>query len=413
MVWRDNNEVLMEKVKTLFTKYRLQNTSNLNCPKGPLFIIASDRREHGNLTRSVILSEAKNLIEIASGTESPRNDFIRQPCKVAAGNRFLKLILTVFSLFLVFMLLVSISSAETITYKDKLGRMVTVDVPVKRAILFQLPELIPVLGVWDRVVGVGRWAYDSDLMRAVKPDIETIPAAGAGGDINMEVILKLKPDIVSIWAWKPDDIRFMEKKGVRVIAIYPESLSELYDVMRLHGRIFNREDRMEKAISEMERIFNLIKERVSKIPDNKRKKVLWLGGKPTSVACGIGVTNDIFKSIGGINPASGIKQRNADIPMERIIAWNPDVIFIWGNASYKARDILNSQQWRFIRAVKEGRVYKSPEWSTWSPRLAPIALWMAMRTYPEYFRDINLEMVTDDFYRKVFGIPYSKVKKFE
>jgi len=58
-------------------------------------------------------------------------------------------------------------------------------------------------------------------------------------------------------------------------------------------------------------------------------------------------------------------------------------------------------------------VYKAPEWSTWSPRLAPIALWMAMKTYPEYFRDINLYKVTDEFYRKVFGISYSKVKKIE
>jgi iron complex transport system substrate-binding protein len=99
--------------------------------------------------------------------------------------------------------------------------------------------------------------------------------------------------------------------------------------------------------------------------------------------------------------------------MERIISWNPDVIFIWGNASYTARSILQSSQWRFIKAVREGRVYKAPEWSTWSPRLAPIALWMAMKTYPEYFRDINLNKVTDDFYWKVFGISFSKVKGFE
>lgn len=304
--------------------------------------------------------------------------------------------------------------AATITYTDKMGRVVTVPVPVNRAVFFLTYELIPALGIWDKVIGIGRWAYDNDLMKAVKPDIKkTIPSAGSGSDVNIEALLKLKPDIVITWTFKPETVRFMEEKGLRVIAIYPESLSELYDVMRLHGRIFNREDRMEQAISEMERIFKLIKERVSKIPDNKRKKVLWLGGKPTSVACGIGVQNDVFTLIGGINPASHILQRNADIPMERIIAWDPDVIFIWGNASYKARDVLNSQQWRFIKAVKEGKVYKAPEWSTWSPRLAPIALWMAAKTYPEHFRDINLEKVTDEFYRNVFGISYSKVKKFE
>jgi iron complex transport system substrate-binding protein len=303
--------------------------------------------------------------------------------------------------------------ASSITYKDKLGREITVNIPVKRAVFFIAYELIPALDIWDKVVGIGRWAYDNDLMRATRPDIEKIPSAGSGSDVNMESLLKLKPDIVLTWTSKPETVRFMEEKGLKVIAVYPESLAELYDVMWLHGRLFGKEKRMEHAIEAMERIFKLIKYRVSKIPGSKKRKVLYLGGKPTSVACGIGVTNDIFKLINGINPASSIPQRNADVPMERIISWNPDVIFIWGNAGYTARSILESSQWRFVKAVKEGRVYKAPEWSTWSPRLAPIALWMAMKTYPGYFRDVNLERMSDDFYRKVFGIPYRMVKKIE
>lgn len=312
------------------------------------------------------------------------------------------------------MIVVASSEAATITYTDKLGRKITVSVPVKRAVFFITYELIPALDIWDRVVGIGRWAYNNDLMKATKPDIaSTIPSTGSGSDVNIEALLKLKPDLVITWTFKPETIRFMEEKGLKVIAIYPESLSELYDVMRLHGKLFGKEKEMEHSIDEMEKIFKLIRERVSKIPNNKRRKALWLGGKPTSVACGIGVTNDIFKLIGGINPAAQIPQRNADVPMERIITWNPDVIFIWGNAGYTAQSILQGSQWRFIKAIREDRVYKAPEWSTWSPRLAPVALWMAMKTYPEYFRDINLYKITDDFYWKVFGISFSKVKGFE
>lgn len=306
------------------------------------------------------------------------------------------------------------AEAETITYKDKLGRDITVKVPVRSVVFFQTYELIPSLGIWDKVVGIGRWAYENDLMLAAKPDIKkTIPSAGSGTDVNIEAILKLKPELVITWTWNPNVVWFMQEKGLTVISIYPESLQELYDVMRLHGRLFKKEKKMEQSIAEMERIFSLIRERVSKIPSDKRKKVVWLGSKPTSIACGIGVTNDIFNLIGGINVAGKIPQRNADFSMEQIVSWNPDVIFIWGNANYKARDILESSQWDSLKAVKEGRVYKSPKWSTWSTRLAPIALWMAMKTYPEYFRDINYEKITDNFYRKVFGIPYSKVKQIE
>ena len=58
-------------------------------------------------------------------------------------------------------------------------------------------------------------------------------------------------------------------------------------------------------------------------------------------------------------------------------------------------------------------MYKAPIWSTWSPRIAPIVLWMAVKTYPEHFQDINLEKKFDDFYQLVFGIPYSTVAKIE
>src|SRR5208337_4485068 len=113
--------------------------------------------------------------------------------------------------------------------------------------------------------------------------------------------------------------------------------------------------------------------------------------------------------IGGLNAASEIGDRNADVPLEKIIRWNPDVIFIWGSAKYKVSDILDNPQWKHINAVKIGRVFKAPEWSTWSPRLAPVALWMAMRTYPELYKDINFNDCMEKFFQNVFGISYRTV----
>ncbi len=306
------------------------------------------------------------------------------------------------------------SASTSIIYTDKLGRTVAIPTPVNRVVFFQTYELIPALGIWDRVVGIGRWAYDNDLMRAAKPDIaKKIPSAGTGTDINIEALLKLKPDLVITWSFKPENIRFMEEKGLKVISIYPESLEELYSVMKLHGKLFKKEREIENAIKEMQKFFSLISARLSNLPANEKKKALWLFSKPTSIACGIGVTNDIFNIIGVINPAASIQKGNADVPMEKIIAWNPDVIFIWGNAKYFPKDIIENPQWRLVKAVKEGQVYKAPEWSTWSPRLAPVALWMAAKTYPSYFADIDLDKYIDDFYQKVLKIPYKKVKKID
>lgn len=108
-----------------------------------------------------------------------------------------------------------------------------------------------------------------------------------------------------------------------------------------------------------------------------------------------------------------IPSRNADVSVERIINWNPDIIFIWGSAGYDETWIYNNSQWKFIKAVRERKVYKLPHWSTWSPRLAPIVLYMAIKTYPEVFGDVNFEKMVDEFYQKVFGLSFKEVRKYE
>lgn len=310
--------------------------------------------------------------------------------------------------------LTSSAGAEPFTYTDELHRTVTVSVPVKRAVLFQTHELIPALGLWDQVVGIGRHAYRCDVIRATKPDFErTVASAGSGVDVNMEMLLKLNPEVVVTWTYKPESLRFIEARGLKVIGVYPKSLSDLYEVMILHGKLFGKEERVEICMDEMKKIFDLVKQRVSTIPPDARRRVLWLVGKPTSVTCGQGVTSDLLRIAGAVNPASGIPQSSADFSLEQIVAWNPDVIFIWGHAGYSARSILESSQWRYVKAVKEGKVYKSPRWSTWSPRVAPIVLWMASKIYPEVFRDVAVNEMCDDFYRKIYGIPYLRVAEFE
>ncbi|SFM53448.1 ABC transporter substrate-binding protein [Thermodesulforhabdus norvegica] len=306
--------------------------------------------------------------------------------------------------------------ASTVTVIDKLGRRVELEVPVKRAVIVISYELIPALNLWNQVVGVSRWAQENcGLYRALiaeNPSLER-PVVGVGTNVNIEAVMKLDPDVVITWTYNPDVIGFLEQRGINVIGIYPESLEELYRDMRMHGKIFGREGRTEEVIREMNKLFKLISERTSRIPYEKRKVVIHLAGAPTRVSGGLGVINDVIRTVGAINAAGKIMQKNIDVSVERIIEWNPDVIFIWGSAGYDESWLYGNSQWRFIKAVRDRQVHKLPRWSTWSPRLAPIALYMAMRVYPECFADVDFEKRVDEFYKKVFGLSYYEVKKYE
>jgi iron complex transport system substrate-binding protein len=303
--------------------------------------------------------------------------------------------------------------AAPLTYKDKMGRTVTIQTPVRRAVLYETYELLPVTGAWGQVAGISRYGHDNDLLQVVYPEIRRIPDAGSALDTNAESLLNLKPDVVLTWTVNPKIVRFLEEKGLKVIAVYPETLAELYDVMRLQGKLFGKEKKIEEAISKMEEMFTLIRKRTAAIPISARKKAIYLTGKQTNVNGRIGVTNDLFTMMGLVNGGKEIGQRSAEVSLERIIAWNPDLIYIWGSARYSAEDLIGNPQWRHIKAIKNRGVYKSPKWGTWSPRLAPITLWMAATAYPERFKDIDLNKTIDKFYRDVYGIPYSKVTQIE
>ncbi len=309
-------------------------------------------------------------------------------------------------LILVLTLTTATHAGAAVTYTDRLNRTVMIPTPVERAVFLQMHELLPALDIWDKVVGLASYAFHNEVIRAARPDIETIPSVGSGWDVNIEAILKLRPDLVITWAAKPEFVRFMEEKGLRVIAVYPESIEELYGVMRLLGTLFGREERMETARAEMEAVFSLIRERESRRVKEKRQKMIYLGGQPNSVSGALGINNDLINLIGGVNPAETIRERSPLVSLEQIVVWNPEVIFIWGNARYTAQDIIGNPQWRHIKAIQKKRVYKLPEWTTWGPRLPLVALYMAQKAYPEDFADIEFATVADDLYRQVFHISY-------
>jgi len=297
------------------------------------------------------------------------------------------------------------AQAAPVTWQDNLGRTVSVNAPVKRAIIFSTYEMIPALGLWDQVIGLGRHAYRNDLMLAARPNIEReYLSAGSGMDVNIEAVLKARPDLVITWAIKPESVRFLEQRGLTVAAVHPESIEELHEAIRYHGRVFGREARAERVVSESKRLFVAIEKKIRSVPHERRKRVLWLSSKPTIVAGGTGMHDDLVKAIGAVNPASAYHQRYIEVSMEKILAWNPDVIFIWGNAKYTVSDILNNPQWRHLRAVKNGQVFKAPLWSTLSPRAAAAALVMAAQVYPDRFSKTVVEKELGMYYRRVFGL---------
>ncbi len=291
-----------------------------------------------------------------------------------------------------------------VTVTDKLGRRVEVPVPVQGTVFLSLYELIPVFGLWDRVLGLNRWAFDNTVLKRC-PGLQGIPAVGTGMEVNAEAILALHPELVITWSYRPEVTEYLARKGLRVIAVYPESLEELYEVIEMCGRLFGKEERAKAVRSRMDELFSLVTLRVADIPPERRRKVLWLWQKPTRVTGRIGLQQDLITLIGAVNPAAGVENAHAEVSIERVLTWDPDVVFIWGHASYGTDHLVRSSQWQAVKAVKDGRVFKAPIIDSWSPSTGVLTLWMAQKTYPEAFQGIDLGEIARQFHQECFGVP--------
>jgi iron complex transport system substrate-binding protein len=295
--------------------------------------------------------------------------------------------------------------AETIDYTDKLGRHVRIQAPAHRAVVLSQWEIIPALHCWDKVVGFSSGVSSWDFMLQSVPNLLQKVTVGTAYDPNTETLLKLRPDLVVTSDYRPEHVRFLEQKGLTVIALNPDTIADMIALVELEGRLFGHRSEAQRTIREMRSVLDLVESRNSRIPPSQRKKVLWLSLSTNMVGGGPSMTSDMIGLIGARNVAGALAGKSQVVPIESIIGWNPDVILIVGNARYGKREILDNPQWRFIKAVRDKQVYKSPRWSTWSPRAALIVLWMAAKTYPAYYNDVDLRAVADHFHREVFREP--------
>ncbi len=287
-----------------------------------------------------------------------------------------------FSLCVIFFFPVTALS-RTITVTDALGRKVVIKTPVKRAVFLIAYEFIPYFDLWDQTVGISIWAKkESELLRKVgRQKLCLFKTVGTATNPNLEAIFALDPDVVITWSYYPEEVKAFSSLNIPVLTISPESLSQLMQTMRLLALVFEKEERYHKVKEAMDHIFTILKEKTSNRRHKLRVGFFW--NNITRIAGRSGVVPDLIRLAGGKNIGDRLTQPYVSISLEKLVLWDPEVIFIWGNALYDETTVLHDTRLSSISAVKNSRVYKLPSWSTWSPRAALIALWMAQKMYPD------------------------------
>ncbi|ABL87408.1 periplasmic binding protein [Pyrobaculum islandicum DSM 4184] len=295
---------------------------------------------------------------------------------------------------------------------DLAGNVVKIPSRVERFATFVTYQLPIAFNVTSRLVAVGRDAVQgvfAPLMKAAFPAVVNLPTPGDRFKVNVEALVQLKPQVVFNWVVNPDDIRTMQRANLTLVQVVVNNFTDAERLVWLYGVVFDRLPRARQIVNDMEDIVKFVANRTASVREKARVLYLWVD--PLTVAGGASLFSQNIELAGGVNVAAADYPTMSTVKVdpERILKWNPDVIIIAWQARYNESAVLNNPVYRGVNAVKNGRVYKKPILSEYTPDTALSVLWTATKLYPDLFRDVNFTKVADYYYRRWYGVSYTQV----
>ncbi len=301
-----------------------------------------------------------------------------------------------------------------ITITDITGRVITLEKPADKILGTHNPSLNTgiVLGGGDKyIAGFGNKKMADKLYDFVMKDYDGIVQIGKGSSINFETVATLGKNNVAILPERfKDQVKQYENVGVKAIVALPnsESFNTIKNSLSIVGKALGEDAKAKKINTFIDKTISDTKTIAAKA--KTKPSVIFLGSSNQfSVASTSMIQTDIIEMAGGTNAVKGldVKGAFADVNIEQIIAWNPDVIWVPRYASYSVEDLLKDSKWSSIKAIKNKAVYTFPsELEPWDYPTASAVLglsWGLNNLHPELYSREELMKNADEFYTMVYG----------
>ncbi len=318
----------------------------------------------------------------------------------------------------------------THTVVDHGGNHVEVPNKIERIVIDQIPILSTYMAYFEgsapHIVGYSgsfKETISETALKNIAPELlESSDTVYAQSDLNIEEIIKLKPDVILYNANNKEHAQILASSGIPSIgfatvgADSPADPIERYKQwLTLLEDVFGEKGKMDSFIEAGNKIVEDVETRIENIPEDKRPSTMILfkliDGVPQ--VAGKGVFGDFWLQHLGVKNVAEEASGFAQVSFEQIYEWNPQVLFLNGPGLLKLnrQDVLDNKvegvDFSTIQAVKDERVYNTTlgmwNWFTPNPDAPLVLAWLAYHTYPEEFSDYPLETVIRDYYQDFYG----------
>ena len=322
------------------------------------------------------------------------------------------------------------AKTDTIKITDHTGKEVTIPADISRVVIDQVPLAATYVmykgGSAEGLVGLSQSvlaAISKTALVKIAPEILKVSTNYyENGELNIEELMKLKPDVVFYASGNPKHGELFAQAGIPAVAFSTDGdPTKLYaEWLRLLEDVFQEKGKMNDIISRGDEMIAMVKERAAKIEDSKRKNVLILNNVKDGV---ISVSGDKkhfgFLWLKAINAKNAAKEVMgvAQVNIEQIFNWDPDAIVMIGPGQcsiLQSEVIANTVEgvdFSPLRAVQEKKVYTCNlgmwSWYTPNPDAPLVAIWLAQQIYPDLFKDIDLQSETVKYYKAAYNYDLS------
>jgi iron complex transport system substrate-binding protein len=319
------------------------------------------------------------------------------------------------------------AAAREIT--DQAGRRVSVPDDPRRIVCLApgALRLVVYLEAQNRVVGIEDLEKRHPRGRPyflAHPELGDLPRVGPGGpaSINrkpdMEAALSVRPDLIFV-TYMERDLADEVQAGLNVpvvvlsygdFAAFDESV---FDALRLAGEILGQTERAEAVVDFIQDARRDLADRTEGVPPAGRPDV-YIGAVGFKGTQGIESTHADYTPLTWVNARNLARTGGHDghrfVDRERLLAWNPAVIFIDGGGKHHvAADARRKPAfYQTLQAVQNGRVYSLFPFNWYVVNIGTAiadAYAVGKILQPDRFADIDIPGKADAIYTFLVGAP--------
>lgn len=316
------------------------------------------------------------------------------------------------------------------TVTDSFGREVTIPAEVKTIVCTGSGALrmIAYLQCTDRLAGVEETdlAYETSTIRdyahVYHDTFQALPVIGKGGGTGntayVEELIALQPDVILSGYNEEALEELAQATGIPCVSIRAKSINfvdeSFYTAMRVAADVLGVQDRCEEVLTYIDDVKADLAARTAEIPA-AGKPAVYTGAVTFSGAHGFTGTYSNFGPFMGINADNVADEMGEtgyfDADPEKIIAWDPDLIFLDpGNLDLVREEYkTNPSFFDSLRAVREGRIYACVSFNNYSTNVGYAladAYYAGLVMFPDQFADVEIEAKTNEILDFLLGDAY-------